>query len=236
MSKDSKIKKSPKILKTIIKVAVIAVAALTAVILAADLIVILSVNGRVSSLESFETDRKYDCIIVLGCAVYKDKSPSPFLKDRLATAVCLYNEGVADKILLSGDRNEAEEYDEVGAMYEYCINCGVDPEDIFLDVYGYSTYETMYRAYNYYGVRSAVIVTQGYHIYRSTFIAGGLGIDAAGVKAINSGYVVAPHNYLRESVAIVKDIIQTLCKTATEPYGNVYDIGGDGSVTRTDYY
>lgn len=236
MSKDSKTKKSPKILKTIIKAAVIAVAALIAVILAADLIVILSVNGRVSSLESFETDRKYDCIIVLGCAVYKDKSPSPFLKDRLATAVCLYNEGVADKILLSGDRNEAEEYDEVGAMYEYCINCGVDPEDIFLDVYGYSTYETMYRAYNYYGVRSAVIVTQGYHIYRSTFIAGGLGIDAAGVKAINSGYVVAPHNYLRESVAIVKDIIQTLCKTATEPYGNVYDIGGDGSVTRTDYY
>ena len=236
MSKDSKTKKSPKILKTIIKAAVIAVAALIAVILAADIIVILSVNGRVSSLESFETDRQYDCIIVLGCAVYKDKSPSPFLKDRLATAVCLYNEGVADKILLSGDRNEAEEYDEVGAMYEYCINCGVDPEDIFLDVYGYSTYETMYRAYNYYGVRSAVIVTQGYHIYRSTFIAGGLGIDAAGVKAINSGYVVAPHNYLRESVAIVKDIIQTLCKTTTEPYGNVYDIGGDGSVTRTDYY
>ena len=236
MSKDSKTKKSPKILKTIIKAAVIAVAALIAVILAADLIVILSVNGRVSSLESFETDRKYDCIIVLGCAVHKDKTPSSFLKDRLATAVCLYNEGVADKILLSGDKDDAEEYDEVGAMYEYCINCGVDPEDIFLDVYGYSTYETMYRAYNYYGVRSAVIVTQGYHIYRSTFIAGGLGIDAAGVKAINSGYVVAPHNYLRESVAIVKDIIQTLCKTATEPYGNVYDIGGDGSVTRTDYY
>ncbi len=236
MSKESKAKKSPKITKTIIKIAAVFIAAVAAVILAADLIVVLSVNGRVSSLESFETERKYDCIIVLGCAVHKDKTPSSFLKDRLSTAVCLYNEGAADKILLSGDKDDAEGYDEVGAMYEYCISCGVDPEDLFLDVYGYSTYETMYRAYNYYGVRSAVVVTQEYHIYRSTYIACGLGIDAVGVKAVNSGYVVAPHNYLRESVAIVKDIIQTLCKTAAEPYGNVYDIGGDGSVTRTDYY
>ena len=236
MSKDSKTKKSLKIPKTIIKIAAVLVACVVAVILAADLIVVLSVNGRVSSLESFESDQKYDCVIVLGCAVHKDKTPSPFLKDRLATAVCLYNEGVADKILLSGDKNDAEEYDEVGAMYDYCISCGVDPEDIFLDVYGYSTYETMYRAYNYYGVRSAVIVTQGYHIYRSTYIACGLGIDAVGVKAVNSGYVVAPHNYLRESLAMVKDFVQTLCKTAAEPNGNVYDISGDGSVTRTDYY
>ena len=236
MQKDSQTKKNPKITKTVIKVIAIAVAAVFAVILAADLIVVLSVKDKVSSLESYEADRKYDCVIVLGCAVHKDKTPSSFLKDRLATAVCLYNEGVADKILLSGDKDDSEEYDEVGAMYEYCINCGVDPEDIFLDVYGYSTYETMYRAYYYYGVRSAVIVTQGYHIYRATYIACGLGIDAVGVKAINSGYVVAPHNYIRESVAMVKDFIQTTCKTATEPYGNKYDIGGDGTVTRTDYY
>ncbi|MBR5357717.1 MAG: YdcF family protein [Clostridiales bacterium] len=236
MSKDSKTKKSLKIPKTVIKIAVAVIAAVIAVVVAADLIVILSVSGRIHSIESYEPERKYDCIIVLGCAVHKDKSPSSFLKDRLATAVCLYNEGVADKILLSGDKNDAEEYDEVEAMYEYCIGAGVDPEDIFLDVYGYSTYETMYRAYYYYGVRSAVVVTQGYHIYRSTYIACGLGIDAVGVKAVNSGYVIAPHNYLRESVAMVKDLVQTLCRTATVPCGNVYEITGDGSITRADYY
>ena len=121
-------------------------------------------------------------------------------------------------------------------MYDYCIANGVDPEDIFLDIYGYSTYETMYRAYYYYGVRSAVVVTQEYHIYRSLFIAGGLGIDADGVKAINSGYVVAPHNYVREYAAMVKDCVQTLFKPATQKIGNVYDISGNGEVTRTDYF
>lgn len=236
LSKDSKTKKNPKILKKILKIFLIAIASVTVISLAVNLVVILSVKDKVYSLDEYEAEAHYDCIIVLGCAVYRDKSPSSFLRDRLATAVCLYNEGVSDKILLSGDKDDIEGYDEVYTMYEYCINSGVDPEDIFVDVYGYSTYETMYRAYNYYGVRSAIVVTQGYHIYRSTYIACGLGIDAVGVKAINSGYIVAPHNYVRECAAIVKDFVQTLIKIETPPYGNVYDISGDGSVSRTDYY
>ena len=236
MQTDSQTKKNPKTAKTVIKVIAIAAAAVLALTLVTDLIVVFSVSPRVSTLESFEADKEYDCIIVLGCAVYKDGDPSPFLKDRLSTAVSLYKAGVSDKLLLSGDRNDAEEYDEVGAMYDYCIANGVDPEDIFLDIYGYSTYETMYRAYYYYGVRSAVVVTQGYHIYRSLFIANGLGIDAEGVKAINSGYIVAPHNYVREYAAMVKDCVQTMIKPATDEIGNVYDISGSGEVTRTDYY
>ena len=48
MSKDLKTKKSLKFPKTIIKIAAILVACVVAVILAADLIVVLSVNGRVS--------------------------------------------------------------------------------------------------------------------------------------------------------------------------------------------
>ena len=236
MQTDSQTRKNPKTAKKIIKAAAIAVAALFAVTLVIELIVVFSVSPRISKLEDFVPGRKYDCIIVLGCAVNKDGVPSPFLEDRLKTAVELYNAGVSDKLLLSGDKDDSEAYDEVDAMYNYCIANGVDPEDIFLDIYGYSTYETMYRAYYYYGVRSAVIVTQGYHIYRSTFIATGLGIDADGVKAVNSGYIVAPHNYIREYAAILKDFFQTIGRPATEPNGNEYDISGDGSVTRTDYF
>ena len=229
-------KKNLKTVKTILKAAAITVLAVFVLSFAIDLVVVCSSAPRVHALDSFETDKEYDCIIVLGCAVYKDGDPSPFLKDRLSTAVSLYKAGVSDKLLLSGDKDDAEEYDEVGAMYDYCIANGVDPEDIFLDIYGYSTYETMYRAYYYYGVRSAVVVTQEYHIYRSLFIARGLGIDAEGVKAINSGYVVAPHNYVREYAAMVKDCVQTLFKPATQKIGNVYDISGNGEVTRTDYF
>lgn len=235
MQQDSKTK-NLKTVRTILKAALIAILAVFVLSLAINIGVMCTAAPRAHELEGFETDKEYDCIIVLGCAVYKDGDPSPFLKDRLSTAVSLYKAGVSDKILLSGDKDDAEEYDEVGAMYDYCIANGVDPEDIFLDIYGYSTYETMYRAYYYYGVRSAIVVTQAYHIYRSLFIANGLGIDAEGVKAINSGYIVAPHNYVREYAAMVKDTVQTLVKPATEEQGNVYDISGNGKVTRTDYY
>ena len=236
LQESSKTTKRQKPARKIINISVIAVAVLFAITLAIYFVVVLSVASKIHSLDEYEADRRYDCIVVLGCAVYKDGDPSPFLKDRLKTAVCLYNEGVSDKILLSGDRDDAEEYDEVGAMYEYCISNGVDPEDIFVDIYGYSTYETMYRAYYYYGIRSAIVVTQPYHIYRSTYIACGLGIDAVGVEAVNSGYVVAPHNYVREYGALVKDFVQTIFKPVTSPNGNVYDINGNGTDSWSDYY
>ena len=52
--------------------------------------------------EDFEGE-KYDCILVLGAGLRSDGTPSDMLADRLTVAIDLYNQGVSDKILLSGD-------------------------------------------------------------------------------------------------------------------------------------
>jgi len=106
-----------------------------------------------------------DCIIILGAGIWKDK-PSPMLQDRLDEGIKLYNEGIAPKIIMSGDHGK-EGYDEVNIMKEYAVNKGIPSEDIFMDHAGFSTYESIYRAKEIFTADNIVIVTQEYHLYRA---------------------------------------------------------------------
>ena len=95
-----------------------------------------------------ETDvkegNKPDCVLVLGCGINADGTPSPMLKDRLDLGIYMYKEGIVPKILLSGD-NGSEDYDEVTAMLNYTKSQGVPTKDIFCDYAGFSTYDSVYR-------------------------------------------------------------------------------------------
>ena len=44
-----------------------------------------------------------DCIMVLGCSVRPDGTPSGMLRDRLDKGIELYEDGVSDRLLMSGD-------------------------------------------------------------------------------------------------------------------------------------
>ena len=57
----------------------------------------------------------FDCILVLGCGVYADGTPTPMLNDRIHTGAALYAHGWSGTVLMSGD-NRAEDYNEVGTM------------------------------------------------------------------------------------------------------------------------
>ena len=112
-------------------------------------------------LDNFEAD----CILVLGCGVKEDGSPTPMLRDRMKTGIQLYQSGAAPKLLLSGDHGR-ENYDEVGVMREMALEAGIPAEDIFMDHAGFSTYDSISRAVRVFQAKKAVIVTQRYHLYR----------------------------------------------------------------------
>lgn len=155
-----------------------------------------------------ETDGA-DCILVFGALVRADGTLSDMLRDRVETGVRLYFEGVADKILMSGD-SENEDYDETGAMREYAIGLGVPAEDILCDPYGLSTYDSVWRAKNVYGFDSAVLVSQEYHLYRGLFISDRLALDAIGVSADLETYRGQLMRDIREVAARAKDFFLTL--------------------------
>jgi SanA protein len=125
--------------------------------------------------------------IVFGAGLSLDGTPSPVLKDRVATAAELYFSGRVKKILMSGD-NRFLDYNEPGAMLNYALELGVPRQDIVLDYAGRRTYDTCYRAKVIFGVSDALLVTQRFHLPRALFTCNFLGIKGYGVIADQRPY------------------------------------------------
>lgn len=175
----------------------------------------------------------FDCIIVLGCQVKADGSPSHMLRDRLTRAVELYKSGVAPKILMSGDHGRTN-YNEVKTMKQFAIDNGVKSEDIFMDHAGFSTYETVYRARDIFKCKKAVIVTQEYHLYRALYIGNALGVELYGVTSDYNRYYGQTMRDIREILARNKDFLTSIFKPKPTFLGEEISIKTNGDITN-DY-
>lgn len=170
-----------------------------------------------------------DAILVLGAGIWIDK-PSPMLEDRLLEAINLYEQNVAPKIIMSGDHARVE-YDEVNSMKSFAIEKGIPSEAIFMDHAGFSSYESIYRAKEIFGVKKIIIVTQKYHLYRALYIANQLGIEAYGVPSNPRNYVGQTKREIREILARNKDVFQCILKPKPTYLGESIPITGSGDIT-----
>ena len=204
---------------------------------AAGLLILIGINLRVKGTVKgriVETDglpdEEFDCIMVLGCQVKEGGKPSHMLRDRLQRGVETYQYGASEKLLMSGDHGRTD-YNEVETMKQYAIDEGIDSENIFMDHAGFSTYESIYRAKEVFGVKKMVIITQEYHLYRALYIAEKLGIAAYGVASDYHIYAGQFMRDLREILARAKDFVTTIVKPEPTYLGDFIDIHGDGNVT-----
>lgn len=214
-----------KVLKTLWKIRkryllVVVSLALTAILLASA-IFLLSVSvavcnkteDRIVTAEFLsETGMQFDCILVLGCRVWEDGRMSDMLSDRVSVGVSLYKNGLSNTILMSGDSEHAEEYDEVGAMKRAVIDAGIASDAVLTDPYGLSTYDSLIRLRDIYGAERVLIVTQEYHLYRALYIAEKLGMEAFGVSADLQPYRNQFMRDLREIPARCKDVYYALAQ------------------------
>lgn len=149
--------------------------------------------------------RQADAIVVLGAAQY-DGRPSQVLQARLDHALELYEGGYADRVVLTGGRQQGDRFTEATAGYNYLRDHGVPDEDLLREVQGTNTYESLAATARFLRQRDAttvVLVTDGYHAYRVRAIARDLGLDAAVSPARNqlSGGTELRH-LLRETAAV----------------------------------
>ena len=170
-----------------------------------------------------------DCLMVLGCGVWDD-APTPLLADRLQRGVEVYKAGAAPKILMSGDHGRTN-YDEVNVMKQYALDEGIPEADIFMDHAGFSTYESMYRAKEIFGVDKMIIVTQKYHLSRALYIANKLDIEAYGVASDYRTFGGQFPRDCREVLARVKDVFTVIFKPKPTFLGDSIPISGDGTAT-----
>lgn len=203
---------------------------------------VLGINGyvkwvagsRILTAEQAAELEDVDCILVLGCLVKGNGTPSDMLSDRLTRGIELYQLGAAPKLLMSGDHGRVG-YDEVSAMKRRAVDAGIPSSDVFMDHAGFSTYESIYRAKEIFQAKKIIIVTQEYHLSRAIYIAQCFGLEAYGVASDYRAYLNQSARDFREVLARVKDFGTCIFKPEPTYLGDVIPISGDGNLTNDEF-
>ena len=219
-----------KIILRLIIVMFIIIAFIVIVIAVINIYMKSETSSKILSVDECK-DMDADCILVLGAGVAPSGKPTWMLEDRILTSEELYNVNASPKIIMSGDHGRVS-YDEVNTMKDYAINDGIPSDDIFMDHAGFSTYDSMYRAKEIFGVKKIVIVSQKYHLTRALYIAKKLGIEAYGVSADKRDYLAKQkYRVFREWIARAKDFFKLIYKPEPTYLGDKISLEDSGDIT-----
>lgn len=140
-----------------------------AVIAAVAILAALTEIARAIERQStVDEARPADVILVLGAAEYRGR-PSPVLEARLNHALWLYREKMAPRILTTGGKGGDPSFTEGEVARAYLSKHEVPSEAVIVESEGESTvYSTAAAAeiMRRLDLRSCIVVSDGYHIYR----------------------------------------------------------------------
>lgn len=122
--------------------------------------------------------------LVLGGGLVGEQ-PTPILRDRIDAAIELLEQGRVDMIVMSGD-NSSEFHDEPTVMRRYAIDHGVPVEQVAADYAGRRTWDSCARAQDVFGIDTAVVVTNAFHVDRAVFTCRAAGMRSFGYSVDDS--------------------------------------------------
>ncbi len=132
--------------------------------------------------------RPVGAIVVLGAAQFNG-IPSQVFRARLDTAFDLYQQGYASTIVVTGGRIPGDQYTEAEAGKIYLVDRGVPADAILMENVSHNTaasFDGVRRILQPRGVESLLLVSDGFHLYRSKMLAEDAGFEAYGYAAENS--------------------------------------------------
>src|SRR5580692_4601055 len=146
----------------------IAVAGIGVLALAGAGLQVASVAGQIRLQSTVDEARPADVIVVLGAAEYRGR-PSPVLEARLNHALFLYLQNLAPRILTTGGKGGDPSFTEGEVAHAYLARHGVPSEAILVESEGETTVQSIAAAAEIMrrmNLRSCIVVSDGYHIYR----------------------------------------------------------------------
>lgn len=111
---------------------------------------------------------KADVAVIPGNGALPNGVPAPVLQARLDRTIELFWMGLFAEVFVSGSVEKGE-VDEARTMHDYLVDHGIPEARIHMDHAGDDTYETARHAAQYmreHGLRSAIVVSQYYHLPR----------------------------------------------------------------------
>ena len=143
---------------------------------------VLAVARDIRRQSTVDEVRPADVILVLGAAEYRGK-PSPVLEARLNHALFLYRQQWAPRILTTGGSGGDPTFTEGEVGRAYLSSHGIPSEAILSETQGSSTLESTVAAAEIMrrlDLKSCIVVSDGYHIYRVKKMLESRGMDVFG--------------------------------------------------------
>lgn len=160
---------------------------------------------------TYEPDRDKDFMIILGCGLRKDGTPSPLLQGRIDRALMfdqkqLAETGKALTFITSGGQGPDEVISESESMKRYLMEHGVAEERIIKEDKSTTTFENMKyskeKILSVNPIGKVAFSTTNYHVFRSGLFARRVKMKAQGISAKTKWYFW-PNAAVREFVGLL---------------------------------
>lgn len=157
-----------------------------------------------------------DFIIILGCGIMSDGSPTPLLRGRIDKALELYDKqlaagGKAPAFITSGGKGPDEVISESECMKRYLVKKGISESRIILEDKSSDTFENMkFSKEKLIGLGRDIsdtriaFATNKYHVFRSGLYAKRVKLQAEGIGSDTKWYFW-PNASVREFVGLMTE-------------------------------
>ena len=176
---------------------------LAGIVLYFGIVTILMIYGASRRAEKDAT------VVVLGCQV-NGTNPSKMLQRRIDTACQYLKQNPDAKCVVSGGKGSNEDISEAQCMYNALVGAGITADRIYMEDKSESTYENIKFSEEIIAQNglnpNLAIVTDGFHEFRASMIAGKQGFSSGAVCADTPFYLLG--NFAtREILAITAEMI-----------------------------
>lgn len=205
-------------IKHIIIIIVASAVACVAFIVVCDVVVEVRTSDRI--FQSVEDIQENHIALLLGTNPRTLMGrENIYYRNRIRSAVELYNAGKVDVILVSGDHGR-KDYNEVECMRDSLISKGVPENAIVLDHAGFRTLDSVIRAKEVFCVNKLTVISQQWHAERALVLCDEYGIDAVAFVASDVRWGIPKAKlYLRELLARVKMFVDIYTKKGPKYLG-----------------
>lgn len=191
------LEKLPKILRTLLLIAI-----------CAGILVLAVCEGFVLRGFGSRAPAGLDYLIVLGAQVRED-GPSAVLKYRLDAAAQYLQENNSTVCIVTGGKGAAEPFPEGQGMKDYLVKSGIPEDCVIVEDRALNTVQNIQYSMALMSSPNAptAIVTNNFHVTRGLALARGQGLTDVYAIAAPSDPLFLPNNMLREFFGLTKDFL-----------------------------
>lgn len=165
---------------------------------------------KISLYSALEPQRNADYMIILGAKV-NGTVPSLALKYRIQAAANYLKENKNTIAIASGGRGHGEDISEAEAIRENLVKQGISESRILIENQSTSTVENIKFSKELIpkNLKSGIIVTNNFHLFRSIMTAKDQNLDLSGIPA-KTPKIIVVKSYIREYLAITKFYVERM--------------------------